>query len=538
MDDFTVSANKYAASHPTQKQVTDAIVMFVATDLMPLSVVDSIQFRAILHHLDPRYVVPSLKQLSTRLLGNTAATTRERVLAKLAQAQSVCLTIDLWSNRQMRGFIGITGHCIINWTMESVMLACKRFTGRHTAENIRQQYEETVASFDIAEKITNIVTDKASNMTKAFCFDLPGFDGAVEDAESDDDGDTNDENTQPDESCYELLPTTERDACFAHTINLCVNDGLLKAGQHTTRVLGTTSKIVAYVRKSVNGTEALASEKRLQPAIATRWNSQLVMIKSVLNVEPEKLNTLDTVKLTAYERKTLGEVCEVLRPFEEASTYAQLENQPSASLVIPCVLGLKCKLASMKERNGTSLGHALSASVDRRLTKFVDNDTYITASVLDARFKLRWARSTQHAAITDSLYQKVKIVRLNRDTPQEPCAKRRRVDQPIAPGGDLFDYLDADEPITTGVAGSSESEVEEYLAQPPIEKTSDPLQFWQTHEKKWPNLATLASRYLAIPASSAPVERLFSVAGKVFRPERASLSDKRFEELMFIRCNK
>ena len=47
------------------------------------------------------------------------------------------------------------------------MLACKRFTGRHRAENIRQQYEETVASFDIAEKITNIVTDNASNMTKA-----------------------------------------------------------------------------------------------------------------------------------------------------------------------------------------------------------------------------------------------------------------------------------------------------------------------------------------------------------------------------------
>ena len=103
-------------------------------------------------------------------------------------------------------------------------------------------------------------------MTKAFCFDLPGFDGAVEDAESDDDGESNDENTQPDESCYELLPTTERDACFAHTINLCVSDVLQKAGQLTTRVLRTASKIVAYVHKSVSGTEALASEKRLQLA--------------------------------------------------------------------------------------------------------------------------------------------------------------------------------------------------------------------------------------------------------------------------------
>ena len=83
-----------------------------------------------------------------------------------------------------------------------------------------------------------------------------------------------------------------------------MSDVLQKAGQLTTRVLRTASKIVAYVHKSVSGTEAIASEKRLQPAVATRWNSQLVIIKSVLNVEPEKLNTLDTVKLTAYERKT------------------------------------------------------------------------------------------------------------------------------------------------------------------------------------------------------------------------------------------
>ena len=58
-----------------------------------------------------------------------------------------------------------------------------------------------------------------------------------------------------------------------------------------------------------------------------------------------------------------------------------------------------------------------TASVEKRLTKFVDNETYITASVLDASFKVRYARSTQHAAITDSLSQKVKIVCLNRDTP-------------------------------------------------------------------------------------------------------------------------
>ena len=56
--------------------------------------------------------------------------------------------------------------------MNSVMLACKRFKGSHTAENIHQQYEESVSMFDIASKITNIVTDNASNRTKAFNFDF------------------------------------------------------------------------------------------------------------------------------------------------------------------------------------------------------------------------------------------------------------------------------------------------------------------------------------------------------------------------------
>ena len=47
----------------------------------------------------------------------------------------------------------------------------------------------------------------------------------------------------------------------------------------------------------------------------------------------------------------------------------------------------------------------------------------------------------------------------------------------------------------------------------------------------------MAVKYLAIRASSAPVERLFSVAGKMFRLDRRSLSDKHFEDIMLIRCN-
>lgn len=52
-------------------------------------------------------------------------------------------------------------------------------------------------------------------------------------------------------------------------------------------------------------TAVIEGEKRLQSANETRWNSQIVIIRSVLNVSEEKLNKLDTVHLTSYERKLL-----------------------------------------------------------------------------------------------------------------------------------------------------------------------------------------------------------------------------------------
>lgn len=70
------------------------------------------------------------------------------------------------------------------------------------------------------------------------------------------------------------------------------------------------------------------------------------------------------------------------------------------------------------------------------------------------------------------------------------------------------------------------------LSKPCLTEDADPLVFWKENQSSFPNLAALACKYLAIPASSAPVERIFSIAGKSFPPERCCLNDKTFEELM------
>ena len=92
---------KYSPQNPKQILVTDAVVNFVADDLIPLSVVDSKRFKSLLSTLDSQYQLPSHRQLSTVLLKKKYDTLKSSVLEKLKKTDTINLTIDLWSNRQM-----------------------------------------------------------------------------------------------------------------------------------------------------------------------------------------------------------------------------------------------------------------------------------------------------------------------------------------------------------------------------------------------------------------------------------------------------
>ena len=81
-------------------------------------------------------------------------------------------------------------------------------------------------------------------------------------------------------------------------------------------------------------------------------------------------------------------------------------------------------------------------------------------------------------------------------------------------------------------------EIDMYLSQACLPESADPIQFWHTRSGTFPLLTQLARKYLTVPATSAPVERLFNVAGKVFHHDRCRLTDTQFQRLMFIKCNK
>ena len=86
----------------------------------------------------------------------------------------------------------------------------------------------------------------------------------------------------------------------------------------------------------------------------------------------------------------------------------------------------------------------------------------------------------------------------------------------------------------------TKSEAELYLEhdhQAKFTCAKDLLLWWKVHESTYPHLAMMARQFLGCPATSASVERIFSVAGQLFDDLRRNLDDGRLEEMMWACIN-
>lgn len=76
--------------------------------------------------------------------------------------------------------------------------------------------------------------------------------------------------------------------------------------------------------------------------------------------------------------------------------------------------------------------------------------------------------------------------------------------------------------------------IERYKAEPMIGIEDSPQEWWSTHKASHNEMASLASKYLATPATSVPCERLFSLSGHVVQKKRASLLPENVNRLVCL----
>lgn len=106
----------------------------------------------------------------------------------------------------------------------------------------------------------------------------------------------------------------------------------------------------------------------------------------------------------------------------------------------------------------------------------------------------------------------------------EPRRKKKRLDP-------------SERPYAEGLA-----ELTRYRAMPPekcdvIHDLGGPLKWWKQKEELYPTLSKLAFRFLAVQATSAASERLFSTAKLIMTDKRSRLTDDNAENHIFLSSN-
>ena len=254
--------------------------------------------------------------------------------------------------------------------------------------------------------------------------------------------------------------------------------------------------------------------------IFCRWNSELHMVRSILAISPENLLGLQTGKtLSTDDRELLAHIEQILVPFEQVTNKVQGEKIVTSSMVIPCIRVLQAKMLKLSCQQ-QSLVDALIASMERRFDVYQCNITFIMATILDPRFKLQWANHAEIIAYKTTFAQQLEKFQV---TPSQSASH---------PEDDFFSDI-----FKGQSHGTLEQEIDDYLLEQCQLQHIDPLEYWSNKCVHLPSLAKAAQYYLSIPASSAPVERLFSVAGKLFQPLSSNLKDDTFLKLMFIKGN-
>ena len=71
----------------------------------------------------------------------------------------------------------------------------------------------------------------------------------------------------------------------------------------------------------------------------------------------------------------------------------------------------------------------------------------------------------------------------------------------------------------------------------PAEIGTEVLKFWKDNQKKFPLLSEAARKWLCVPASSAPSERVFSSGGNIISYKRTKLQPEQVEKLLYIQQN-
>ncbi|XP_063215775.1 zinc finger BED domain-containing protein 4-like [Bacillus rossius redtenbacheri] len=492
----------------------------LATDLLPYSFVEGDGFRNLMKEVAPQYQIPARTTFSTNYVTKLQQEVRSQLKAEfvhdMTSMSSLSLTTDAWTSKAGDSYVSITAHYLTSdFSYKSFLMDIINMNTSHTGQKIAEELSLSVNSWGITVTETTIpiycVTDNGANFQLA----------------------------------SRLLFGDKARVCFAHSLQLSI-DHTYHECHGASNLLAKARQVVGHYRRSSKARESLHSqmEQMGQPVLEmiqhvdTRWSSDYSMLERLLQIKAplvaDQINTDSTEMLTSSEWKQMAGIVAILKPLADATREISGNLYPTSSMVIPMLKCLHSHLNDYidKKADGVIFAKCLSKHLLAQFPNYIEDKVFLVAMIVDPRYKDAFV-----SKIVAQATLKAHIKHIARC--EQHTTHNQKLGDPTtsASTSGLWSALDK-LPNEDLQDSDCAQEIQTYLTEKRIHRTSDPWKWWENFGKtKFPNIANVALMYLSIPATQVASERCFSASGNIVTFKRQCLDPEHVKELVFLHCN-
>ncbi|CAG9788837.1 unnamed protein product [Diatraea saccharalis] len=358
---------------------------------------------------------------------------------------------------------------------------------------------------------------------------------------------------------FNTLPIHMR--CAAHTFNLVASKDVDAALQITVfktpyrSALAKARTLWNQQSRSTVAADSIHAElgRRLVLPNTTRWNSlydAIVVLNSILETKRPSLHRVMTqLKILTFNDQdvtVMKEYAKVMAPVANALDRIQGEAQAYLGSLLPTIAATVYKLKNIKSKglvNCTALANALLNGIEKRFGPLLNDEQCLLAAAFHPKFRLIWLEtydSSRVDAVKKSMEKKVE------DALRQEAAENSKDRDSLTGGGSNASNNDDDEEedffnsVTRSIEKPKSSNSLKSKAQSLVKMWLDMKSKDSFNDAAFLGEQIFINLFIkyntAIP-SSAAVERLFSTGKDILTPKRASLSDENFNMLMFMKGN-
>lgn len=552
------STSPFELSMTATKEMS--IVKFIIHAGLPKETVENDAFNEMMKAHVPNYQRMGKYRLMTLLSEKYAAV--KVSLAGILTNTRGAVTTDGWTSTGGHSYYGFTYHWIDDeWELHSIPVGICRHKGKTTAEDHVKAFEVELGKHGLTfDNIVALTTDTEPTMNSA---------GRLIMARAAELG----------------FPDVEHVGCVDHILNGTTklagtdpkddidnpqNPQHVGALKDCRKLCGTFSHSSQLQEKLLALQEGERKKKTMNDVV-TRWWSTYSMIVRLLHLRDVIKIVCDREKVTNLnpdQWSLLDDIVRLLEPFMLAQKLLEGEKYVTISLVPSVIEGLRMglKAAVNDPTNNDYVSSMLKVLMDDFTTEWGSGipDTqfdehkgvgfrkrhvgyrlsHMLGAFLDPRTKeLVTFGLSDRAKIEDELKQRA-MTEAKKQQAQR-SAQVEVVDGSDAPQVDEYrslftKTLPVSSVCTIPLQGtdcelSVSIEILRYKREGVLGRLCNPLAWWAQNQKGYPILSAIARRILCVPATSAPVERLFSYAGLTISNDRNRLLPENAEEIIFLR---